>query len=113
MNTNLLSGLVLTAVALLVVGYLIKEIFGPTLKSLVKEHRALPPAGVNDHLIGAVGRVVADGKRAGEMRVRVGGEGWNARLSSAGSDALPIGTQVVVKAVVGNLLEVDPYSAPQ
>lgn len=111
MDADLLSGLVLMAVLLLVVGYLVKEIFGHSFRNLVSEHRALPPAGVNDHLIGAVGRVVAAGERAGEMRVRVGGEGWNARLSGGEGGTLPIGAQVVVEGVAGHVLEVMEKSA--
>lgn len=106
MNTDLLSGLLLTAVALVVVGYLVKEIFGPSFATFLAEHRAPPPAGVNSHLIGAVGRVVAHGQREGEMRVRVRGEGWSARLGSSDGDRLPVGAQVEVKAVVGHMLEV-------
>jgi membrane protein implicated in regulation of membrane protease activity len=100
------GGLLLTAVLLLGVGYLIKEIFGPSLAGLLAERRAQPPADPNRHLIGALGRVTENGKGAGALRVRVGIERWSARLASSDDVALPVGTEVEVKGVHGRVLEV-------
>jgi membrane protein implicated in regulation of membrane protease activity len=112
MNADLLSGLLLAVVVLVGAGYLIKEIFGPSLASFLAERRALPPAGANDHLIGAVGRIVDSGERSGKMRVRVGMERWSARLAAAENGTLPVGTEVEIKAVEGRVLEVAERAAP-
>jgi membrane-bound ClpP family serine protease len=111
MNTDLLSGLLLAAVVIVGVGYLVKQIFGHSFAAFLAEHRAQPPGGANNHLIGAVGRVVDDGDRSGEMRVRVGMERWSARLKSPSGGTLPVGAVVEVKAVEGRVLEVEEKPA--
>lgn len=105
MNPDLISGLVLAAVALLGLGYLLKEIFGDSIRAFIAEHRAEPPGGANTHLIGATGRVVDSGD--GGLRVRVGMERWSARPAGSESRTLPVGTEVEVRAVDGRVLEVE------
>jgi membrane protein implicated in regulation of membrane protease activity len=106
MDTDLIGGLLLTAVLLLGVGYLIKEIFGPSLAGLLAKRSAQPPADPNRHLIGAIGRVTDTGEQGGDLRVRVGIERWNARLASSDDVALAVGAEVEVKGVHGRVLEV-------
>jgi len=126
MDADLISGLLLAAVVLAGGGYLVHVVFGESIAAFLAERRARPapakperpasargkPApGANDHLIGAVGRVVDDGGRSGEMRVRVGMERWSARLPSSDERKLPVGTEVEVKLVAGRVLEVEEKAA--
>lgn len=116
MDANFLSGLLLLAVVLFGAGYVIKTFFWESWSSHLSherpaaerppaERKSQEPRSANDHLIGAVGRVVDDGARSGKMRVRVGMETWQARTDSPEA-ALPIGTQIEVKSISDRTLEV-------
>ena len=105
---NVLSGILLAALVLFMVGFLLKEIFGDRVAKLLAG-RARPPAkSINDHLIGAVGKVVDDTVReGGHVRVRIGIERWSAKLKSTDGRTLPVGAEVKVTAVTGLVLEVE------
>jgi membrane protein implicated in regulation of membrane protease activity len=120
MNADFLSGLLLLAVVLAGVAYLIKEFFWESIVTFASKRRspASPqpesassgrapsaPTGTNDHLLGAVGRVVDDGARSGKIRVRVGMETWLARVAPPEAD-VSVGTSVIVRSIHGRVLEV-------
>jgi membrane protein implicated in regulation of membrane protease activity len=105
---DLLSGILLTGVVLFVVVLLIKEIFGERAASLLASRSEKPSKPVNERLIGTVGKVVESTEGDdGLIKVRIGIERWNAKLSSADSRPLPVGTEVKVTAVNGLVLDVE------
>lgn len=117
MNLNFLSGFLLAIVALAVLVYLIKEVFGERISGRNKAKGQL--AGVfdtlsggeakpvNNHLIGTTGKVVEhsdDGSRP--MTVDLSPELWPARHDSPDEAQLPIGTAIKVTAVDGPVVVV-------
>lgn len=117
MNADFLSGLLLVGVLLAGAGYLIKAFFWESFvefysaqKTARENQASAQPAGTNDHLVGASGRIVDDGAHSGKLRVRVGMESWHARPADA-TTSLPVGTEVEVHAVDGRVLEVAPKTA--
>lgn len=111
MSLDLLTGLLLTAVLLLGIGYVVKELAGDALAGFFSAHTAPESEDPNKRLIGEVGEVVGAGADGG-MRVRVGIERWHARLESGGDeDTLPVGTEVRVAGVEGSALRVEQSSS--
>jgi membrane protein implicated in regulation of membrane protease activity len=114
MSADFISGLLLFGVLLFGAGYVIKEFFWESLSASMANRRAAapspPPRQPNDHLVGAIGRVIDDGTGSGMMRVRVGMETWRARSIDEGA-SLPVGAQVEVKAVDGLVLDVAARAA--
>lgn len=109
MSADFISGLLLFGVLLFGAGYIIKEFLWESLSGAIAKRRAAmppapPPRQPNDHLVGAIGRIVDDGTGSGMMRVRVGMETWRAR--SVEGESLPVGTQVEIKAADGRVLDV-------
>ena len=118
MSLDFLSGLLLALVAIFAIAYVVKEWFGLELPKLSAERAPQdtdPTAGVNAHLIGAIGRVVEAAGETGEMRVKIGMERWRARLRAPAGAPPPVGTEIEVTAVDGLVLEVverTPAPAP-
>lgn len=117
MDLNFLSGLLLTAVALSILIFLIKETVGdrlaghrkvrPYLADLFARLPGREAKPVTDDLIGSIGEVIAhSGDSARPMRVRLGLELWSAQLDSTEETPLPVGTAVKVTAVDGLVLVV-------
>ena len=111
MSADFLSGLLLVGVLLFGAAYLIKTFFWESITERMTTPRAAaaPPRQPNDHLVGALARVVDDGAASGTPRVRVGMETWRARVDS--ETPLTIGAEVEVKAIEGLVLRVAPKSA--
>lgn len=108
MSLDFLSGLLLTGVALFIVGFLLKEIFGERAARFFSSGSRKPAKSVNEHLIGAVAKVVDNTKRDdGLIKVRVGIERWSAKLHSTDDRSLPVGAEVRITAVTGLVLEVE------
>ena len=117
MSLDFLSGLLLTAVALAVVVFLIKETFAERIAGRKKPRQVLTDAldkvsgreakPVNAHMIGAVGEVIAHSDDSSRpLTVRVGTERWPARGESTEDARLSIGAAVRVTAVDGPVLVV-------
>ena len=116
MSADFISGLLLFGVLLFGAGYVIKEFFWDSLSGALAKRREAapapaPPRQPNDHLVGAIGKIVDDGTSSGMMRVRVGMETWRARSLVEGA-SFPVGTQVEIKAVDGRVLDVTSRPAP-
>ena len=118
MSLDYLSGLLLMGVVLATVVYLVKEMLADRVGDVKKlqrnladtfaRHVASETKPVNAHLIGALGKVVANSGEAGRpMRVRLGTELWSARSNSAEGGSLVIGTPIKVVAVEGTILDVE------
>lgn len=105
MDMDLLTGLLLTAVVVLGIGYAVRELAGDTLKRFVAEHTAQTSEDPNKRLIGARGEVVGAGSD-NTLKVRVGIERWDARLEPE-PGPLPAGTEVRIAGVEGLTLRVE------
>jgi membrane protein implicated in regulation of membrane protease activity len=122
MSLDVLSGLLLVSVTVAAFALIVKELAGPRLGDLGKllrqaahalaKHAESEPKPVNSHLIGATGEVVGHSDDAARpMRIRLGMEGWPARLESADRAPLPIGARVEVTAFDGPVAIVVPSRA--
>jgi membrane protein implicated in regulation of membrane protease activity len=123
MNLDFLSGLLLTAAALAVLVFLLKETVVERISGQKKAQRYLGDAltkvlggeakPVNAHMIGAIGEVIeSSGDSARPMRVRVSAERWPARLGSTEDIRLTVGTAIKVIAIDGAVLVVEAAGAP-
>lgn len=121
MNLDFLSGLLLTVAALVILVYLVTAIVDSGDRDLKKLQENVSDAWkrtvasdtkpVNDHLIGATGKVIMrSDDTARPMRVRINLELWPARLSSTEGDSLAVDTSVKVTAVDGPILIVEADS---
>lgn len=122
MNLEFLSGLLLVSALLATLGYIVKEVCsdfrpGKLSNSLrgaftgPRKHEAKP---VNEHLIGAIGKVVANSDDDDRpMKVRLGLELWPARTDSARESRFPVGTCIEVTTVREPLVIVRQKDAPQ
>jgi len=128
MNLDFLSGLLLATVTLAVVIFLIREVVSVRGSDQKKtEQSSVDGFGkflgreakpVNDHLIGSIGKVIAESSDSTRpIRVRLGAELWPARPDSADQAQLSVGTDVKVAAVDGPILVVvaaiDVTESPQ
>ena len=110
---DLLTGILLAGVVLFMVAFLRREIFGDRVGKLLAGRSRQPAKSINDHLIGAIGKVVDDTVRdGGHVRVRIGIERWSAKLKSTDGRTLPVGAEVKVTAVTGLVLEVEENTTP-
>ena len=118
MDLDFLSGLLLTLVTLAIVGYLIVAIVGSRdrdskklrhgVSVTLKKITANDSKPINDHLIGATGRVIGHSDdTARPIRVRINLELWPARLSSTQVTSPAIDASVTVIAVDGPVLVVE------
>jgi len=116
-SLNFLSGFLLTAVVIAILAYMAKEMFGgrvadksksqPRAAGVLSRLGANESKPVNEHLIGAAAKVIAQtGDDARPIRVRVGAEHWPARFASGEAGLLPEGAAVTVTAVDGAVLVV-------
>lgn len=104
---DFVSGLLLTAVVLFIIGLFIRETVGDGLVSMFKARREAPARAVNEYLVGATGTVVErlDDDNA-PLKVRIGIERWNARTTTDDDVRLEVGAEVEVTAVSGLVLTV-------
>ena len=118
MDLDFLSGLLLALVAFAILGYLIVALMDTGDRDLNKRRHDLWGAltkmvasdakPINDHLIGATGKVIAHSDdTARPMRVRINAELWPARSSSAHSNPPAVGVSIKVAAVDGPVLVVE------
>jgi hypothetical protein len=118
MDLDFVSGLLLTAVVLAILGYLVYEIVPDGvgdpkrirhyLADALSRHLASEAKSANDHLIGSIAKVIAhsdDGARP--MKVRLGLEFWPARSTLSEEGRLPVGASVKVVAVEGPIVVVE------
>ncbi len=109
---DFLSGLLLAAVLLVILGLFIRELVADRLATGFKSHKERPAKAVNDHLVGAAGMVVDHiGDENAPLKVRIGIERWNARTANDSDSAPEVGTEVEVTAVDGLVLTVVPRPA--
>ena len=106
---DFVSGLLLAAVVLFIIGFFIRETVGDGLVNVFKARREAPVRAVNEYLVGATGTVVehVDDDTA-PLKVRIGIERWNARASTEDDGPLEVGAEVEVTAVSGLVLTVVP-----
>lgn len=109
---DLLSGLLLAAVVLVILGLFIRELVADRLAAGFKDRRERPAKAVNEYLVGATGTVVehADNENA-PLKIRIGIERWSATTATDNDHAPEVGSEVEVTAVNGLVLTVIPRTA--
>ncbi len=108
---GLLSGILLTCVVVGIVGFLLRELLGDSAGAALQKYTRASPGDTRDPVIGGVGHVL-EGKEGAEfMKVRVGGERWNANFIDG--HGLVVGTEVTVTAVNGLVLDVEECSVAE
>jgi membrane protein implicated in regulation of membrane protease activity len=105
---NLLSGLLLTGVVLFILGFVLWELFGDRAAAAYARRSQTSAKGVNEHLIGSIGRVIEGPEdESGLLRVRIGAENWSARLRRRDADQPALGAEVKITDVDGLVLEIE------
>jgi len=118
MSLDFVSGLLLAMLTLAVLAYAAKQLLGDYFIRLEKPKEQVAEAlakhlggeakPVNDHLIGSTGKVIAiSDDSTAPMRVRLALEIWPARLASAKTTQLSVGTAIKVTYVDGPVLIVE------
>ena len=102
---EILSGILLACVVLAIIGYLISQVVGEGAGAVFRKYAQVSPEDIDDPLVGQIGQVAENTAGAELMRVRIGGERWNASLIDG--RPLPVGTEVRVTAVNGLTLDVE------
>jgi len=105
---NLLSGLLLTGVVLFILGFVLWELFRDRAAEVYARRSQASAKGVNEHLIGSIGRVIEGAEEeSGLLRVRIGTENWSARLRTSDADQPPLGAEVKITGVDGLVLQIE------
>ena len=109
---DFLSGLLLAAVVLVILGLFMRELVADRLATGFKSRRERPAKAVNEYLVGTTGTVVDHaGDENAPLKVRIGIERWNAKTGTDSDSAPEVGTEVEVTAVDGLVLTVVPRPA--
>ncbi len=109
---DLLSGLLLAAVVLVILGLFIRELVADRLAAGFKDRRARPAKAVNEYLVGATGTVVEHAAdENAPLKIRIGIERWSATTATDNDHAPEVGSEVEVTAVNGLVLTVIPRTS--
>jgi membrane protein implicated in regulation of membrane protease activity len=107
---DLLTGLLLTGVIIWIGYIVVRELFDESISEGLAKYFRRSENPVHDSLVGSIGKVVEISEGDGDqLKVRIGIELWNARLSGEGQQQLVAGTGVKVTAVNGMLLDVEAH----